>query len=102
MKNSRNLEPIKFEDIRNYQFAVELSMDQNNEDKIKFLNDPYQYIDMKLTICKAADDKCKINFLPMIYQEKQQTLSNVIMVFDITKNKIVERLSIAPSPENED
>lgn len=105
LKNMQHLESIRFDELRNYQFAEEDSQ-QNNDgvddaDRNKFIGRPYPYIELKLTMCKP-NDQCKINFVPVIYQEKQQVKFNSIMVFDIVENKFSQILSIAPSPENAD
>lgn len=105
LKNMRHLEEIRFDQVRNYQFAEEdsqLNADgMEEEQRNKFIGKPYPHIDVKLTMCKPAD-QCKINFVPIIYQEKQQVRFNSIMVFDIQQNNFTEILSIAPSPENAD
>jgi hypothetical protein len=68
LKNMRHLETIKFEDIRDYQFADEDSnLNQDGVEEVnKFIGDAYGYIELKLTLCKPAD-ACKVNFVPVIY-----------------------------------
>lgn len=72
MKHQKQVVKIKFGEIREYQFAEE-SNDDNLDEPNKFKDDVAPYRHMKLTLCKAADDKCQINFVPIIYQEKQTT-----------------------------
>lgn len=90
LKNMQHLEEIQFNQVRNYQFAEEDSQLNNDgmdeEKRNKFIdNEDYPYIELKLTMCKPAD-QCKVNFVPVIYQEKQQVRFNSIMVFDIMQN----------------
>lgn len=69
MKHHKHVDLIKFSEIREYQFAEE-SNDDSLDEPNKFKDDIAPYRHMKLTLCKAADDKCQINFVPIIYQEK--------------------------------
>jgi hypothetical protein len=54
-----------------------------------------------LTLCKfQEEDKTQINFLPFIYQEKNNSNMNKFIVYDILNNKPTQFLSMNPY-ENE-
>ena len=56
-----------------------------------------------MTLCKfQEDDKTQINFLPFIYQEKNNSDLNKFIVFDICNNEPTECLSMNPSEKQKD
>ena len=59
------------------------------------------FTDIRLTFCKASDEKMKINFVPFIYQEYKTIRQNRMMIFDIYKGVIAEPDPINPSKVNQ-
>jgi hypothetical protein len=61
---------IQFNHIRDYQFANDFKVDDDDKDQKTnlFKDEKYPFAPIKLTLCKVNDDKCKINFVPIIYQ----------------------------------
>jgi hypothetical protein len=89
MKSYNIFEEIRFKDIRDFQFRKELDMLNNiqaveDDSSLKII--PYEEI--KLVLSKVADDKCKINFVPMVYQQKQIADKIKLLIYDISKNNI--------------
>lgn len=50
--------------------------------------DMQEFVDIRLTFCKASDEKMNINFVPFIYQEFKTIKRNRMMIFDIYRGKI--------------
>ena len=41
---------------------------------------------MKLSFCREPDEKSMFNFVPFIYQEKDNTENNKFMIYDLLNN----------------
>jgi hypothetical protein len=57
-------------------------------------------IQIKLIFSNFSDNRMHHNFLPFIYQQKNNSNANNITVYDISKDKFSEQLSILPDKEN--
>lgn len=58
---------------------------------------------MSITLCKfQEDDKTQMNFLPFIYQEKNNSILNKLIVYDICNNNASQTLSMNPFEKQED
>jgi len=56
------------------------------------------YKEIKLDVSTIdTNDTEKLNFIPIIYQEIQNTENNKLMIFDINKNEFGKSISINPS-----
>ena len=69
IKSLRNLDLIKFNEIREFQFKQKVEMSYMSASTGRIQRDAELFTDIRLTFCKASDEKMKINFVPFIYQE---------------------------------
>jgi len=54
------------------------------------------YRDIKLSVCRESSSQTHINFIPFIYQERNNILNNKFLIYDIIKNKIEPQMSCNP------
>ena len=111
LKRWNCFETIKFTDIKQYQFK-ELYEKQKQDDDSgdEKMDDQYQsqylekvntdFIELSLTLCKFEEnEKQQMNFLPFVYQEKNNSNVNKLIVYDICNNEPTEFLAMSPPDE---